>query len=57
VVNHVATANVRRIDSFKGAWVSMWEKESCLDIFGEMEVTADDLPAMADGIIAYSAKK
>jgi 2-haloacid dehalogenase len=44
------------INSFKGAWASFWEKESCLDIFGEMDVVADDLPALADGIVAYATK-
>ncbi|KAI1840415.1 hypothetical protein JX265_007161 [Neoarthrinium moseri] len=41
---------------FKGAWVSVWEKEQCADIFGEMDVVADDLPKLADSIIAASAK-
>lgn len=37
---------------FKGAFVTVWEQEQCADIFGEMDVVADDLPALADGIIA-----
>lgn len=43
--------------SFKGAWASMWESEICSDIFGDMEVVAEDLPALADGIIGYDEKK
>jgi 2-haloacid dehalogenase len=35
----------------------MWEKEPCLDIYGGMDVIADDLPAMADAIIAASTKE
>jgi len=35
----------------------VWEKEQCTDIFGEMDVVAADLPAMADGIIEASTKK
>lgn len=42
---------------FKGAWVSLWEKETCSDIFGEMDVVADGLPSLADGIIAASNKQ
>lgn len=37
---------------FKGAWVSVWEKETCSDIFGDMDVIADDLPSLADKIVA-----
>lgn len=40
--------------SFKGAWVSVWELEQCEDIFGDMDVVADDLPKLADGIIGAS---
>ena len=42
---------------FKGAWVSVWEKEICSDLFGDMDVVADDLPSLADGIIAVSSAK
>jgi hypothetical protein len=42
--------------SFKGAWVSEWELEQCEDVFGGMDVVADSLPALADGIIAAAAK-
>lgn len=34
--------------------MSVWEQEQCEDIFGGMDVVADDLPSMADGIIAAS---
>jgi len=39
---------------FKAAWCSVWEKEQCEDIFGEMDVTADSLPELAEKIIAKS---
>ncbi|KAL4963083.1 HAD-like protein [Aspergillus stella-maris] len=42
---------------FKGAWVSVWEKEACTDIFGEMDVVAEDLVGLADGIVKYSTKQ
>lgn len=40
--------------SFKGAWCSVWEKEACEEVFGEIDVKADTLPEMADKIIAAS---
>lgn len=49
-------ANAPFTTSFKGAWVSVWEKESCSDLYGEMEVVADDLPGLAEGIINYYSK-
>lgn len=49
-------ANAESANSFKGAWVSLWEKETCLDIFEGMDVVKDDLPALAEGIIAFSTK-
>jgi len=42
-------------DRFKAAWCSVWEKEACVDLFGEMDVMADELVEMADKIIAASA--
>ncbi len=39
---------------FRSAWVSVFEKEQCVDIFGQMDVTADSLPELADKIIAAS---
>lgn len=38
--------------SFKAAWCSIWEKEPCIDVFGEVDVMADSLVEMADKIIA-----
>ncbi|KAE9578369.1 hypothetical protein CGMCC3_g5539 [Colletotrichum fructicola] len=49
------TAGARQC-GFKGAWVSVWEKESCSDLYGEMEVVADDLPGLAEGIINHYSK-
>lgn len=38
---------------FRGAYCTVWEKEACSELFGgEMEVMADTLEEMADGIIA-----
>lgn len=34
--------------------MSVWEKENCSDIFGDMDVIADDLPTLADKIIAFT---
>lgn len=39
---------------FRAAWCSEWEKEQCTSIFGEMDITADSLPELADKIIAAS---
>lgn len=36
--------------------MSAWEHEPCTDIFGEVDVIGDTLPAMADGIVAASSK-
>lgn len=40
---------------FKGAWCSVWEKEPCTEVFGELDVLADTLPEMAEKIIAASS--
>ncbi|KAL4887543.1 HAD-like protein [Aspergillus karnatakaensis] len=50
---HMWDAAGARQCGFKGAWVSVWEKEPCLDIFKEMDVIAGDLPALADGIVGF----
>ncbi|KAJ5238897.1 hypothetical protein N7468_003516 [Penicillium chermesinum] len=40
---------------FRGAYCSVYEKESCAEIFDtELEVFAETLPQMADGIISAS---
>ncbi|KAL4941885.1 hypothetical protein BDV06DRAFT_235784 [Aspergillus oleicola] len=54
---HMWDAAGARMCEFKGAWVSVWEKEPCLDIFKEMDVIAADLPALADGIVGHSTKQ
>jgi 2-haloacid dehalogenase len=37
---------------FKGAWSAVWEKEPCLEIFGEeMDVMAETLPEMARKVV------
>lgn len=42
------------MNSFKGAYCTILEKESCADLFGEMDVMADTLPEMARKIIEAS---
>lgn len=37
---------------FKGAYSTVLEAEPMHEIYGDMEVVADSLPAMADAIIA-----
>lgn len=37
---------------YKGAYCTIWEKEPIVELFGEMEVMAETLPAMADKIIS-----
>ncbi|KAH8885262.1 HAD-like protein [Thozetella sp. PMI_491] len=54
---HMWDAAAARRCGFKGAWASVWEKESCSDIFGEMDVVADSLVKLADGIIAFDGNK
>jgi len=39
---------------FKAAWCSEWEKLPVPEVFGEMDVVADSLEALADGIIEAS---
>ncbi|KAJ5570334.1 2-haloalkanoic acid dehalogenase [Penicillium hispanicum] len=51
---HMWDAAAAKRCGFKGAWVSVWEKEPCSDIFGEMDVVADDLVTMADRIVGAS---
>ncbi|PYH93382.1 HAD-like protein [Aspergillus ellipticus CBS 707.79] len=53
---HMWDAAAAKGCGFRGAWVSDWEKETCSDIFGEMDIVAHDLPGLADGIIAASGE-
>lgn len=39
---------------YKTAYSLVWEKEALPQLFGEMDVTAQTLPEMADGIITAS---
>jgi len=39
---------------FKGAYCTVWEKEPCTDLFGEVDVMADTLPELADSIILHA---
>ncbi|KAL0940375.1 2-haloalkanoic acid dehalogenase [Colletotrichum truncatum] len=51
---HMWDAAAAKKCGFKGAWCSVYEKEPCVDLFGEMDVMADDLPELARKIIASS---
>ena len=43
--------------SFRGAYCSIYEKESCIEVFNtKMDVIAETLPEMADKMIAVSTK-
>jgi hypothetical protein len=53
------TGHLRSTDKtsrFKGAYTTVLESEPLHEIFGDMEVVADSLPGMADGIIAAESK-
>ncbi|KAF4120236.1 2-haloacid dehalogenase [Geosmithia morbida] len=52
---HMWDVSAARSTGFKGAYCTIWEKEPCTDLFGEMDVMADDFVSMAKGIIAASA--
>uniref|UniRef100_L2FYZ8 2-haloalkanoic acid dehalogenase, putative n=1 Tax=Colletotrichum fructicola (strain Nara gc5) TaxID=1213859 RepID=L2FYZ8_COLFN len=54
---HMWDASAAKGCGFKGAWCSIYEKEPCVDLFGEMDVMADELPEMARKIIAASEGK
>lgn len=41
---------------FRGAYCSIWEKEACSELFGDMDVMSDTLEELADAIIAASPK-
>lgn len=43
------------VNRFKGAYCTVLEGEPLQQLFGEMDVIEDTLPAMADGIIAAQA--
>ncbi|KAJ5342617.1 hypothetical protein N7541_011741 [Penicillium brevicompactum] len=52
---HMWDVSAARKAGFKGAYCSVWEKESLSELFGEMDVMDDTLPGMADKIIAHQA--
>lgn len=39
---------------FKGAYVTVFEKEACNNLFGEMDVQSDSFDELAEGIIRAS---
>ncbi|KAI9726545.1 MAG: hypothetical protein M1834_008987 [Cirrosporium novae-zelandiae] len=51
---HMWDVSAAKRTGFKGAYCSIWEKEACIDLFGEMDVMADSLPDLADKVIAAS---
>ncbi|KAL1613885.1 hypothetical protein SLS56_012222 [Neofusicoccum ribis] len=52
---HMWDVSAARTVGFKGAYTSVWEKEPCTEIFGEMDVMAATPLEMADKIIAASS--
>ena len=46
----------RYYQRFKSAYCSVLEKESCTELFGEMDVMADTLVEMAEKIIMASSR-
>ena len=52
---HMWDVSAARRTGFKGAYCSVWEKEPCTGLFGTMDVMADTLPDMADGIINFKS--
>ncbi|KAL3418562.1 2-haloalkanoic acid dehalogenase [Phlyctema vagabunda] len=51
---HMWDASAAKRAGFKGAWAAVWEKEANPELFGEIDVTAETLPEMADKVIAAS---
>ncbi|KAF2019916.1 HAD-like protein [Aaosphaeria arxii CBS 175.79] len=51
---HMWDVSAAKSTGFKGAYCTVWEKEPCIDLFGEMDVMASNFPDMARGIIAAS---
>ncbi|KAK4544296.1 hypothetical protein LTR36_004506 [Oleoguttula mirabilis] len=49
---HMWDASAAKHYGFKAAWCSVWEKEPAPEVFGDIDILADDLPTMAKGIIA-----
>ncbi|KAJ5784052.1 uncharacterized protein N7518_009729 [Penicillium psychrosexuale] len=52
---HMWDVSAARKAGFKGAYCSVWEKESLSELFGEMDVLDGTLPGMAEKIIAHQA--
>ncbi|KAF1960773.1 haloacid dehalogenase-like hydrolase [Byssothecium circinans] len=53
---HMWDVSTARTVGFKGAYTTVLEAEPLHDIFGDMEVVADSLAGLADGIIAAESK-
>ncbi|KAH7303824.1 FAD dependent oxidoreductase-domain-containing protein [Stachybotrys elegans] len=51
---HMWDVSAAKSTGFKGAYCTVWEKEPCTDLFGEMDVMATNFLDMARGIIAAS---
>ncbi|KAK2008864.1 haloacid dehalogenase-like hydrolase [Colletotrichum eremochloae] len=54
---HLWDASAAKAFGFKAAYCTAMEGEALPDIFGEVDVVADTLPAMADKLIAASEKE
>ncbi|KAF3024739.1 hypothetical protein E8E14_003327 [Neopestalotiopsis sp. 37M] len=51
---HMWDVSAAKSTGFKGAYCTVWEKEPCTALFGEMDVTADSFPDMARKIVEAS---
>ncbi|KAF2141391.1 uncharacterized protein K452DRAFT_288091 [Aplosporella prunicola CBS 121167] len=52
---HMWDVSAAKMVGFKGAYTTIWEKEPCTEIFGEMDVMAETPLEMAEKIIAASS--
>ncbi|RYO80316.1 hypothetical protein DL766_005059 [Monosporascus sp. MC13-8B] len=54
---HMWDASAARAQGFKAAYTTVFEGEPLHELFGDMDVVADSLPAMANKIIAAEGQK
>ncbi|PYI08728.1 2-haloalkanoic acid dehalogenase [Aspergillus sclerotiicarbonarius CBS 121057] len=52
---HMWDAAAAKRCGFKGAWLSVWEKDNCPEIFGRLDVGSGSLAGLVDGIITVTA--
>lgn len=54
---HQWDVSAAKRSGFKGAYVTVLEKEACNDLFGELDVQADSFEELAEGIIKASGSE